>query len=117
VIDFQTIAKKKEEIHTQDVRELVEYISNSDVFGYVRDYGNTVKHNKGIGVKVYTNTEAIKMHAKIQGFSKRVKGNDYHTYPECDLEQKMEEVHSFANGMFGKLYELLKTEVEGLIVE
>lgn len=116
LIDFSAIDKKKSEIQQPDVKELIEYISNFATYSYIRDFSNTVKHNRGIGVTIYTNNETLSMNATVQAFSKRINSR-VNSYPECDLEQKMKEVHSFTNGVFERFYRLLKPIVKDLITE
>lgn len=97
-IDFGEVAKKKDSIPNERVRNYIEVILASEEYKYLRDYNNTVKHNYDPGVSISVKTDNLEMIGKMPSFDKNSR-----SYDAADIDEQMKKIYQFSVDAYGDL--------------
>lgn len=104
-VDFGLINRKYAQISNSAVKHYVDEISSSDIYAYICDYNNTIKHNYDMGISISVNANGLDMIGSIPPFDKN--NNQYNSE---ELIQQMKKTHQFVIDEFGNLLRLIWPE-------
>ena len=108
-VDMSKVIKKLDYIKNEDVKQLLNNVSSSEIYQYLCDYNNTVKHNYDMGLLFSVKADTLEPIGKIPAFEKDLKDTT-HSYPVKDIVEQMKIVHQYTNDTFGELIGLIWPE-------
>jgi len=101
LIDFGEIAKKMDSFENEALKGWINNVNMSDLYKYIDDYCNTVKHNQYLPTRITVQTSDLEMTGYMQAFKKQVK-DDVHVYEETEITEQMNSVRKFTVETYGK---------------
>ena len=108
-VDMSKVIKKVDYIDNEDVKQLLNNVSNSETYQYLCDYNNTIKHNYDMGILFSIKADTLEPIGKIPAFEKDLKDTT-HSYPVKDIVEQMIIVHQYTNDTIGELISLVWPE-------